>query len=405
MRFFDPSIHSMAKVLQRLELTLLGVVIFLHVVENQYLAQDSSIHTLKFAIFCGLVVCLSSWIPLNRSTVGLATLKELTEAKPTTKQQIYALGSMLLMMAANVNGPGSEILLYWTIIKISFFLNLRSVISIILISGIIHAIAIFLNYNNIVAQAVQHGAVLSIPAHVLAIGQFSYYLGSSVLCILLSNLVLAEQRSRIRAEILTKEIESLAADLERKRISREIHDALGHTLTTLDIQLELAQKLRERDPLEALAAIDRAKILTTQCLQDVRLAVQNIRKEPFDLNQSLPVLIDRLRPFFNIHIQLDLPILPLQPSHQVYCILQEGFTNIQKHSAATEVYLRGGYDNGSLWVQLEDNGHGFEPTAISQGFGLRSMAERAQLLGGKLEVKSINDRGTCISLSIPLVAR
>jgi signal transduction histidine kinase len=386
--FFDPTVNSMSRVIQRMEWTLLSVSIVMHLINNYVL--QAGVDNLHFAFFCGLVTLLILTTPLNRST----RVKEL-----------YALVSMLVMIVADVTGNGSGILFYWTVIKFSFFLPLRSVMLIVLLGGIAYAGGTVLNYSNIIANAARSGVVVNITRQALVIGQFSSYVGISILCVLLSNLFVSEQRSRLRAEELTTEMESLAAALERKRIAREIHDSLGHTLTTLDIQLELAQKLRTRDSAQALAAIDQAKILTTQCLQDVRLAVQNIRKEPFDLNQSLPALIDRMRPSFNIHVQLDLPILPLQPSHQLYCILQEGFTNIQKHAVASEVQLRGWYDDGNLWVQLQDNGQGFGPTEVGRGFGLRSMAERAQLLGGQLDVQSNREQGTCLSLSIPLVAR
>jgi signal transduction histidine kinase len=386
--FFDPTVNSMSRVIQRMEWTLLGVSIVMHLINNYVL--KAGVNNLHFGFFCGLVTLLIFTTPLRRSTLV---------------RELYALGSLLIMIGADVTGNGSGILFYWTIVKFSFFLPLRSVISIVLMGGGIYAGSTILNYSNIIANAARSGVLVNITPQALVIGQFSSYLGISILCVLLSNLFVSEQRSRLRAQELTKEMESLAATLERKRIARDIHDALGHTLTTLDIQLELAQKLRARDPEQALVAIDQAKILTTQCLQDVRSAVQNIRKEPFDLNQSLPALIDRLRPSFNIQVQLDLPILPLQPSHQLYCILQEGFTNIQKHAAASEVQLRGWYDDGNLWVQLQDNGQGFGPTDVGRGFGLRSMAERAQLLGGQLDVKSNQEQGTCLSLSIPLVAR
>jgi signal transduction histidine kinase len=386
--FFDPTVNSMSRVIQRMEWTLLGVSIAMHLINNYVL--NAGVNNFHFGVFCGLVTLLIFTTPLQRSTLV---------------RELYALGSLLIMIGADVTGNGSGILFYWTIVKFSFFLPLRSVISIVLMGGGIYAGSTILNYSNIIANAARSGVLVNITPQALVIGQFSSYLGISILCVLLSNLFVSEQRSRLRAEELTKEMESLAATLERKRIARDIHDALGHTLTTLDIQLELAQKLRARDPEQALVAIDQAKILTTQCLQDVRSAVQNIRKEPFDLNKSLPALIDRLRPSFNIQVQLDLPILPLQPSHQLYCILQEGFTNIQKHAVASEVQLRGWYDDGNLWVQLQDNGHGFGPTDVGRGFGLRSMAERAQLLGGQLDVKSNHEQGTCLSLSIPLVAR
>ncbi len=388
MIFFDPTTHSMFRTIQRIELTLLSVSIAMHLVSIHVLKLNSN--NLYFTIFCGIVVLLSFTTPLSRSI---------------TIRSVYALFSMSVMIAIEVLNYGSGILFYWTIVKFSFFLPLRHAISVVIISGIAFIGGLMLNYPNIIASNAQNGVVLTMTPQALAIANFNSYIGISILCVLLSHIFVSEQRSRLRAEVLTKEIETLTADIERKRISRDIHDALGHSLTTLDIQLELAQKLRQREPLAAFEAIDRAKSLTTQCLQDVRLVVQKIRKEPIDLNQSLPILIGRLRPHFNIHVQLDLPILPIQPSHQIYCILQEGFTNIQKHSAASEVHLRGWYDQESLWLELADNGNGFELTATNQGFGLRNMTERAQLLGGQMEVKSSSDHGTCICLSMPLVAQ
>jgi signal transduction histidine kinase len=396
MRFFDPTINAMSMVIRRVELTLLGVTILMHLVNKYALKID--LNNWYFSIFCGVVLLLIFTTPFQRS------------AKRSTKeniviQELYAVVSMLVMVVAEVLGEGTGIMFYWTIVKFSVFLPLRSTIAIVSIGGVAYTGGLALNYNNFLVNAAKNGVVLNLTPQALVIGQLSVYLGISTLCVLLSSLYALEQRSRLRAEVLTQEMESLATELERKRISRDIHDGLGHTLTTLDIQLELAQKLRIRDPQQALAAIDQAKILTTQCLQDVRLALRNIRQEPFDLHQSLVVLTDRLRPLLNMHVQLDLPKLPVQPSHQLYCILQEGLTNIQKHAAANEVHLRGWYDADSLWVQLQDNGQGFESTEIGQGLGLRSMSERAQLLGGNLEVQSNHTQGTCISLSIPLVAR
>jgi signal transduction histidine kinase len=396
MKFFDPTIHSMSKILQRVDLTLLGIVIGLRLVNERVLNPHP--HYLDWTIFSGLLIGLSYWMRCHR----LAD----EQNKIISKEQLgYAIASMLVMTIANFNIEGSDLLLYWTIVKISLFLNLRNVVFIILISGIIQTIGLIINFRQIFVSPARDD-VSRIPSlQSLTIGQFTYYLGTSILCILISNFILAEQRSRRRSEVLMQEIEALSADLERKRIAREIHDALGHTLTTLDIQLELAQKLRDRDPSAALMAVDRAKHLTTQCLQDVRLAVQNIRQEPVDLHHSLPLLIDKFRPHFNIHVKLDLPLLPPQPSHQIYCILQAGFTNIQKHSHATEIYLIGWCDTVTLWIELKDNGIGFKSDQIETGFGLRSMTERTQLLGGKIEINSEIDRGTCLKLVIPLVAR
>jgi signal transduction histidine kinase len=281
MIFFDPTTHSMFKTIQRIELTLLAVAIAMHLVSIFILKQ--SLNNLYFTIFCGIVVLLSFTTPLNRSV---------------TIRSLYALFSMSAMIAIEVVGDGSAVLFYWTVVKFSFFLPLQNAIWIVVISGIAYISGLMLNYPHIIAHAAQNGVVVNMTSQALAISNFSAYTGTSILCVLLSHIFVSEQRSRLRAEILTQEIETLAADLERKRISRDIHDVLGHSLTTLDIQLELAQKLRQLEPLAAFEAIDRAKILTTQCLQDVRLAIQKIRKEPIDLNQSLPTLVNRLRSHF-----------------------------------------------------------------------------------------------------------
>ncbi len=387
MRFFDPTLNSMAVVMRRVDLILLGVAIVMHLVNKYVLGIE--LNNWYFTVFCVAIVTLSFTTPLRRST---------------TVQELYAMASMLVMIVADVF-DSAGILFYWNVVRLSIFLPLHSVIVILLMSGVVYTAGLALNYDTIIANAAQNGVVLNISPQALVLRQLSSYLGVSALCVLLSRLYALEQRSRLRAEVLTQEMKTLATELERKRISRDIHDGLGHTLTTLDIQLELAQKLRVRDPQQALEAIDQAKILTTQCLQDVRLALRNIRQEPFDLNQALVVLTDRLRPSLNIHVQLDLPVLPVQPSHQLYCILQEGLTNIQKHAAAKEVFLRGWYDADNLWVQLQDDGRGFESTKIGQGLGLRSMSERAQLLGGHLDVQSNHTQGTCLALSVPLVAK
>jgi signal transduction histidine kinase len=90
---------------------------------------------------------------------------------------------------------------------------------------------------------------------------FSTYLAASTFVILLSFVIVSERRSREKAIALAQEIDYLSAALERSRIARDIHDSLGHTLTTLDIQLELAQRLFDRDRDKARNAINNAKQL------------------------------------------------------------------------------------------------------------------------------------------------
>jgi signal transduction histidine kinase len=219
--------------------------------------------------------------------------------------------------------------------------------------------------------------------------------------LLLSFTILREQRSRARAEQLAAEVEVLAATVERSRIAREIHDSLGHRLTTLDVQLELAQRLQGRDGDRCAQSISIAKQLAAQCLQDVRHAVHSMGKQNFDLNRAIQELVQPMSLSSLATINPQFPPLPPTLSHQIYCIVQEGLTNIQRHSKATKVVLEGGLKGNCLMLKLRDNGIGFNLDRANLGFGLRSMTERAQIVGGQLQIQSIPGEGTELYLEIP----
>ncbi|NEP60327.1 MAG: sensor histidine kinase [Symploca sp. SIO2G7] len=225
----------------------------------------------------------------------------------------------------------------------------------------------------------------------------------SGLIILLCFTLVAEYRSRQQAIALSQEVELLAADLERNRIARDIHDSLGHTLTSLDVQLELAQQLYKRDSKKLQPALDTAKLLASQSVQEVRRAVSTMREETFDLNAALLQLIESLTSNSSITVKskIDLPQLPLQTNHQLYCVLKEGLENIRKHSQAQVVYLQGYTSADAATLNLEDNGIGFDLTKPTQGFGLRGMQERVQLMGGDMHLESVPGRGTRIQIEVP----
>ena len=81
--------------------------------------------------------------------------------------------------------------------------------------------------------------------------------------------------------------------------------------------------------------------------------------------------------------------------------MQEGFTNIQKHAYASCVKLRGKVVSDNIVLELEDDGQGFEPTQLYEGYGLRGMSERVNMLGGKLKIDSALGKGTRIQVTVP----
>jgi signal transduction histidine kinase len=331
------------------------------------------------------------------------------QKRPLWQRRLYVTIAAALIICANFAGCDLDILLYLLIGKSCFLLNRRDLVKWLLVIGVIWNLARTWVFHQAIGMLNQplpkplpiaDQQQLFISASLIS---FGVYVTASVFVLLLSLTILREQRSRARAEQLTQEMETLAATVERSRIAREIHDSLGHTLTTLNVQIELAQKLRQRDPMRSGQAIDVAHQLSAQCLQDVRHAVHSMQDRTIDLNTAIEALVQPLQSGdLHLAVALRFPALPPTTSHQIYCIIQEGLTNIQRHAQATQVDLQAERVDDQIVVILRDNGIGFNLDQASTGFGLRSMTERAQSLGGQLSIVSAPEAGTQIQLATPV---
>lgn len=215
--------------------------------------------------------------------------------------------------------------------------------------------------------------------------------------------LVSEQQSRMETERLSKEVESLATQLERSRIAREIHDSLGHTLTTLNIQLDLVKRFAEDDPERSRLALILAKELATQSLNDVRIAVQSIRNANFDLCEAMSALVKDIRETQPLAIQVssDLPELPPAIAFQLFRLIQECLTNVLKHANATTVTIAIVRNADSVEVDFADNGRGL-PQQLGDGFGIKGMQERVESLHGSMSIQAQPTEGTRIQVTIPI---
>jgi signal transduction histidine kinase len=326
------------------------------------------------------------------------------------QRRLYIGLEILLILPAILMGWGLQLLLYLVFAKSCFLLKQKDVIFVVIITGIVWH---FCEIHESLVRAPQtieflrlHAAQIYEPQRIIfgiIINNGGLYLAASIFVILFSYVTLAEQKSRQQAEALMKEIETLAARLERTRIARDIHDSLGHSLTALNVQLELAQRLHSQDPGRAFQVLDTAKNLASQAFQEARRAVSTMREKDFELKDAIASLI---KPFqqnqsWKIKINWNLPPLPLQTSHQLYCIVQEGLTNIQRHSRATQVELCAQTMPTEIILEIIDDGVGFDRRALNSGFGLRGMQERVQMLGGQIQIASTPGLGTRIQVKIP----
>ncbi len=207
-------------------------------------------------------------------------------------------------------------------------------------------------------------------------------------------LALANQRIRNYA-LKAEENGSLQ---ERNRIAREIHDSLGHSLTALNLHLEMAVKLSQIKPEKSREVLIEAKRLGSIALKDVRQSVAALRSDPLQ-NQDLATAVYKLADEFKLSNQiqpvccLELPPNLSQPvATTIYRIIQEALTNISKYAQATEVIIEiHTRRSTALELRIIDNGCGFIPSNNLTGFGLQGMRERVLSLQGEFEIISLPD--------------
>ncbi len=226
-----------------------------------------------------------------------------------------------------------------------------------------------------------------------------------VLVGILTLTLVSEQKARLEAERLSNEVENLATELERTRIAQEIHDSLGHTLTTLNIQLEVARKFADRDHQRSTDALELAKQLASQSLTDVRTAIQSIRHPDFDLKEAVNSLAKQLRQTETLEVNIEINVpdsINATAAYQLFRIIQECLTNVMKHAEASLVTVLLTHDNKRMELSVSDNGKGISSQGKSQGFGIRGMQERVESMHGTVEIQSQPGQGTSLQVIIPL---
>lgn len=213
------------------------------------------------------------------------------------------------------------------------------------------------------------------------------------------------ENTYLKLKETSEELEELTIVAERNRIAREIHDTVGHTLTTVLLELEAGERLINIDKETAVDKIRLAKEQVRRGLQDIRESVKTLQsgKELMEFVPSLKLLIDETTKHGDIHIKYNIKELPkLTPMQEkaIYRALQEGLTNGIRHGSSTAFVFLLEYVNGEIHFLLQDNGIGTE--TIVKGFGLSAMEARVKELGGVLQVQSTPGEGFQTNITIPI---
>lgn len=217
---------------------------------------------------------------------------------------------------------------------------------------------------------------------------------------------LEESHAVLRELVVHREAE---LEAERQRIAQDLHDDLGQMLSVLRLDLSLLKMQHgENNPAlaEQIKQIKRRIDLTIQAIRDV-----SSRLRPAVLNMNLTSVLEKQVEEFStctgipcsLNINCDESRVSKEQATAIYRIVQECFTNIIRHSRATQVNISLLQKNRCFYLELRDNGIGFDLSSNQKKtFGLIGMRERVLVLGGELKINSRPGHGTQLSVSLPV---
>lgn len=211
-----------------------------------------------------------------------------------------------------------------------------------------------------------------------------------------------ELQNQYTEELLKTRLESQEQTLDT--ISKEIHDNIGQLLNSAKMLIGVAQR-KLPTPEETLQT---ANDTLGQAIEELRTLSKSLNKEwleQFSFIENLQAEAARINASLRISMQVEVPhelALPRDRQLVLYRMVQEAFQNSLKHGEATRIRIEAKQQNGSLHVQVEDDGKGFNAAdSTLAGFGITNIKHRVALLGGTVKWNSLNP-GTLVLFQIPL---
>jgi NarL family two-component system sensor histidine kinase LiaS len=282
-----------------------------------------------------------------------------------------------------------------------------SVVPFTLAAGLIGAVFGFLTARGLTrrieslsgtADAWSRGdfSVLASDTSVDELGQLSQHLN-----------LMAEQLQNL----LHKQQE-LAGIEERNRIARELHDSVKQQVFATTMQVGAARSLLPDDTGAAMGHLVEAEKLSLQSQEELATLIQKLRPAPLE-SDSLPKALERYTNAWSRQtgVSTDLQVrgeraLPQAIEQALFRVFQEALANVARHSAAETVNIGLTYTTESVKLSIIDDGQGFNPVENeTHGYGLKSMQERVDRLGGWLQIESAPGMGTKVLVEIPDIDR
>jgi signal transduction histidine kinase len=246
------------------------------------------------------------------------------------------------------------------------------------------------------------------------------FLAGLVFVVVFTQLNVEQEKARHEVERLAQELEEanrrlreyavqaeeLATTRERNRLAREIHDGVGHYLTTVFMQIQAAEATLEGDRPRAIDALEKAKKMTQAALTDVRRSVASLRsplEQSGPLSEMLVSLVNNCRaPDLHIEFKISGSPRTLSPQVELACFrtAQEGLNNVQKHAHANHASVHLDYlASDRVRLSIEDDGSGSDDPI--GGFGLLGLRERVHLVDGEMYTETAAGQGFILTIEVP----
>jgi signal transduction histidine kinase len=206
-------------------------------------------------------------------------------------------------------------------------------------------------------------------------------------------------------QIYSLELEEFAAERERMRLARDMHDSVTQTVFSMNLTVQSARLLLKRDRHLVIEQIDRLQVLAREAMNEIQALIIHLKPAPveqLDLISVVNQLIVEKRRLDGLQVHLESSGEVILSKLEVDCltkIVQEALTNVVKHAGTQEAIIRISHSDRPCYLEIEDHGSGFKITSDSsqsEHLGLIGMSERAREIGWRLSIDSQPGRGTLI---------
>jgi two-component system sensor histidine kinase DegS len=233
----------------------------------------------------------------------------------------------------------------------------------------------------------------------------------------------AANEAQMRLFMMRAQLEQLqivrvidAQENERLRLSRQMHDGPAQSLTNLALQAEICERLFDTDPLRARVELGNLKNAVNTTFEKIRGFIATLRPMMLDDLGLVPTLKNFVQDFEEKkRLSTNFTVIGREtrlPSHTevtIFRVIQELLDNVYAHAHASHVQVVLDFGDGAVVASVEDDGSGFDvaeaqsPGQQRKGLGLSTIQERAEMLGGQMQIESRIGRGTKVRIEIPVV--